>query len=143
MDFKKNKKMVILFGATALICIILLAFSSQMKKKQAATKSKANMEKTQQSEENSMKAAWDEIDKAQSLIDDKDDFSQQKTIDILANEDADISKLSIYPSPSYVSEEEDTVIYKKGIYKRVGFVKEKPKVQDTIIVDGKAYVLAE
>ncbi len=133
---KKSNKMLVMAAATGAICLLLLAASSAMKKKRSAPAPQATDESNTQARD-----SWAEIDKAQDILTatetvDGDIFAQEKRKETV---EMNIEDLSVYPAPSYVSPEEDTLIYKKGIYTRIGFTEEK-KTEDTITIDGIKYI---
>lgn len=132
MDFEKNKKLIMLAAVTAgSLLILLLLPSMQRKGGEKATSVPAPA------------AAWGEIDDSEKnpLLVGRETTAQQPSGDVPATSAIDIlPELPAYPSPSFVTEGEDTLIYKSGIYVRIGFVPEKPAV-DTIEVDGKKYVM--
>lgn len=137
----KNKKKVIIFAAAAAVCIILYIFSSVVKKRTPATIQEPATETTVQQETGdafAILSGWED-----------DGGAQAPAVDTVladgsaaAMEERYVSSLSRYPAPSYVSENEDSLIFRNGIYRRVGFVEEPKPANDTVIIDGRAYVPA-
>lgn len=136
----KNKKLLIAFIAIAFLILALLAYSSMQKKKPATVEAQPQTEQQEPQEPKAdARKVWDEIESELDMFEGRvqhDEPSGQ-----YQEEEVDFSKLSPYPSPSYVSEDEDTLIYRKGIYKRIDFVKEpEPARIDTITIEGIQYV---
>jgi len=149
MDLKKNKKKIILLAILVAICVLLMLVSSMQKKQHttAPQQPATTLEEEQPTESEGLdvQAFWDEVDRQQSPLPRRDydgTGTEPATIGSTRPTASDefLESLSPYPSPSYVSPNEDSLIYRKGIYKRVGFVEEKKPVNDTVIIDGKAYV---
>lgn len=141
----KNKSKIILFSS---VTVVLLALLVLTKPKKGKEQPEPQTEEVQQPQP-SIKEEWQEYDNNRDLLygsTDKNDstvtleYKKELISDPIQEPSSlsDFESLSRYPAPSYVSDKEDTLIYRKGIYIRIGF-QEEPK-QDTIIVDGKKYI---
>ena len=123
MDFQKNKKQILLAGGTVIIVLILLCLPSFLGTDKAA----------EQSVDLDTESYWQDIQDA-----DKDPLAADKN-ELLPFPEKEEEFQNTYPSPSFVTSNEDTLIYKNGIYVRIGYAPEKPVI-DTIEVDGVQYV---
>lgn len=126
MDFQKNKKLIYMAGGTLLVVIILLCLPSILDNKGKKTPASGL----------DVESYWQDIPDGEK---DPLKANEPDTDSILPAIEPEELTEPAYPSPSFVTTSEDTLIYKNGIYVRVGFAPEKPVI-DTIEVDGVRYV---
>lgn len=140
----KKKAKIILFAGVLVILLTVLAVT---KRKPADGQPLGGVPAPEQ--QANVREEWKNYDNRNDILRD-DDLSGLGEEDSLSGAEGDLSEMDMdalcrYPQPSYVSEKEDTLIYRKGIYVRIGFQKEQPAeaANDTIIIEGKKYVVAQ
>ena len=89
-----------------------------------------------QQEENVLDSAL--LEKARR---DKDPLGQYKPEE--KSEELPKIKVETYPVPSFVTSNEDTLIWKDGVYKRIGTLQKLYGPKDTIEVEGQKYIREE
>lgn len=134
MEKKKNNKLLIM---VIILAISILSLLLLPKRDKGHTKDKA----VKEIPANTVNDYWEQMDKKADIMAADTTPAMEEPIEEVSaeTEDKDVTRLSIYPAPSYVSAYEDTLIYRKGIYVRTGFVEEKHHA-DTITIDGQKYI---
>lgn len=139
---KGNKKIIIVAAIAVLMAIAAIFIKPSNK---ADTHAPRQEQQAQASEETTdVKEQWERLDRIQNLQVAKELINIPPQVQRTDGEERQAlpDNLSIYPAPSYVSPDGDSLVYRDGIYKKVGQV-ERDTRRDTVVIDGRTYVLAE
>lgn len=133
---KKNRTKLIIMGGILILCLPLLLLNNNKEKYTEVGTIASNLPESDGFNE------WDKFEKESRIISDEETDTElsELTPQPISKTDTMTTGLSKYPTPSFVSENGDSLVYRGAIYKRTGFVEIIPSPDDTIDIDGIQYV---